>query len=401
MYVERDAGKEIVRSAKLAKTVVLVGPRQSGKTTLLRKLAPSGIFVSLDDPDALELFNSDAKAFAERFLSGRKLAVLDEAQYGSDAGRKIKFFNDFFDARLWVTGSSEALLSEKVLSFLVGRARIVRLYPFSLAELLRARKASPPGGMEAVRLLWEHAVYGGYPRVVLERSFEDKQRLLEDILATLLLKEVGFVLGRHRELEVRIAARTLALGTGNLLNWNDFCSTAKLNYRDAVETVNAMEKSCLLKLVPPFHTNKRTELSKTPKVFFIDTGLRNALVRDYRVERPDAGALLENLVFAELLKAGFEPRYWRSKSKAEVDFVVGNEKPIPIEVKVNQPDGVPRGLQSFIAEYSPPTAFVISPSGRGEKRIGGTRVVFTTPFELAGFLAKKAGKGRGNGVRLA
>ncbi|RLI90419.1 MAG: AAA family ATPase, partial [Candidatus Altiarchaeales archaeon] len=126
MYVKRDIEEFFDKVAEVYKIVAIVGARQAGKTTLLRKKLneEGGNYISLDDPDARELFNEDIKKFERQYIEKGKVTGIDEVQYGNDAGIKLKYLADKGD-RLWVTSSSEIILGKDVLSYLVGRVSII------------------------------------------------------------------------------------------------------------------------------------------------------------------------------------------------------------------------------------------------------------------------------------
>jgi hypothetical protein len=379
MYVERDITPAFRRVAGHYSMVALVGPRQAGKTTFLKEMMKGcrASYVLFDDPDARGLFNEDVKKFRLQYLEGYDLGVLDEVQYCRDAGSKLKYLVDT-GSRLWVTSSSEILLRKEVLSYLVGRVSIVRLYPFSLAEFLRARGQRAYTAEILRRHLWEHMTHGGYPRVVLTGDPEMRRTILRDLYETMLLKDVARTFSIEDLDTLERLVRYLAFNVGALLSYENACKLLDVSYQTLKKYTDALVKSYLIALVKPFFTNKTREITKQPKVYFLDTGLRNAIANEYPVE--PTGPLFENYVFSELIKMGFTPKYWRTKSKAEVDFVVevGNEV-VPIEVKIMaNPPKVERSMRSFIERYRPHRAFVVFYRGeKGEVEVGGTRLVYT------------------------
>lgn len=140
MYVEREIGVKFPRLCRAYGAVALVGARQAGKTTFLKHAAEGNkaAYVTFDDPDARELFESDVKRFERQYLEGAQYAILDEVHYCRNAGRDLKYLVDN-GRKLRLTSSSEMLLSKEILSYLVGRISIIRLYPFSLGEFLSAK----------------------------------------------------------------------------------------------------------------------------------------------------------------------------------------------------------------------------------------------------------------------
>ena len=204
MYIEREIKSRFDKIFKSYNMVAVVGARQSGKTTFLKKQMGqyNSSYVLFDDPDARSLFEEDIKKFELQYIEGKKLTVLDEIQYCKDAGRKLKYLVDT-DRRLWITSSSEIILAKEILSFLVGRVSIVKLYPFSFSEFLIAQGQKTTTSTIIQRAIWEHMRYGGYPKVVLTKDIEMKKTILSDLYETMLLKDVArtFAIDDIRSLE--------------------------------------------------------------------------------------------------------------------------------------------------------------------------------------------------------
>ena len=388
MYVNRDRQAEFDQLLTIYNLVVVVGARQAGKTTFCRhqERDRSVSYVLFDDPDVRALFEADLNKFELQHLEGHDFATLDEVQQASGAGRKLKYLVDT-GRKLWVTSSSEILLGKEVLSHLVGRAGVLRLFPFSLDEFLaaRGRKAFTPELLE--RCVWEHATYGGYPRVVTTGDPALKSRLLQDLLETMLLKDIArtFSITDLRSLEACV--RYLATGSGALLAYEKMASSLDISFATLKKYLAALEQSYLTVSISPFFTNRRKELVKRPRVYFLDTGMRNAVTGRFEAELE--GGLFENYVLCELLKLGFSPRFWRTKAGAEVDFVVETGAGIvPVEVKLQTPpDRITRGLRSFIRTYRPAQALVVRYRGEaGSLDIEGCRVDFIPVTGLEGIL---------------
>ena len=333
MYIEREIKNRFMKVQSVYPIIALVGVRQGGKTTFLKEQMKSQKFsyVLFDDPDARELFEEDIKKFEKQYMEGYELTVLDEVQYCKDAGRVLKYFAEK-DRKLWITSSSETILKKEILSYLVGRVSIIRLYPFSLREFLIAQGQKELTPAILKRNIWEHMTYGGYPKVVITPDFETKKIILKDLCDTMILKDVAqtFSIDDIRSLEE--FTRYLAVNMGCLLSYDKLSNDLLLSFQTVKKYLDAMEKSYIIARVQPFCTNKSKEITKQPKLYFIDTGLRNIVVKDF--QNDPSGILFENYVFSELLKLGFSPKYWRTKSKAEVDFVIETKTGItPIEVK--------------------------------------------------------------------
>jgi len=375
---------EFNKTDKAFKAVAMVGARQAGKTTFLRHQMEgrNGAYVLFDDPDARGLFEEDVKKFEKRFVDGFDLSVLDEVQYCDDAGRKLKYLVDS-GRRLWVTASSEMLLSKEILSRLVGRVAILRLYPFSLPEFLEAKGVKVSARKEAARLLWEHVVYGGYPSVVLADDLETKVTILRNLFETMILKDVAKTFSISDLPSLEVLCKFLALDAARQFSYESASEVSGLTFPTLQKYMDALEKSYLIKRVPPFFTNKKKEIVRQPKVFFIDNGVRNLLANDF-ADEPD-GHVFENYVYTELIKIGHKPKYWHTKMGAEVDFVleIGKEV-VPVEAKLTaKPGKIERSLRAFINYYEPKRAYVVSYSGaKGKMEVNGCKIKFVDVLGL-------------------
>jgi len=379
MYVERDIRLKFHKIFKNYNMIAVVGARQAGKTTFLKKQMEGlkASYILFDDPDARNLFETDVKKFEVQYLEDFDVSVLDEIQYCRNAGRNLKYLVDS-DRKLWITSSSEVLLSKEILSYLVGRISIIKLYPFSYHEFLKSKGQKELTSSINQRMIWEHMVYGGYPKVVITKDIEMKKTILRDLYETMLLKDVArtFSIEDIRSLEE--FSKYLALSIGNILSYGDLTSSLNLSFQTIKKYLDAMEKSYLLSRVYPFFSNKRKEIIKQPKIYFVDTGLRNIVAKNFDI-RPD-GLLFENYVFSELLKLGIMPKYWRTKAKAEVDFVIELDNNIvPVEVKINaEPGKLETSLRAFINMYKPKNAIIVSYSGKkGNMKLNGCNIYFT------------------------
>jgi len=384
MYVPREITSRFDKIDEHYGIIAMVGARQSGKTTFLREMMKrrSSTYVLFDDPDARDLFDEDVKKFEIQYMKGNDLTVLDEVRNCTGAGSKLKYLVDT-GRKMWITSSSEVLLGKDIISFLVGRVSIMRLYPFSLPEFMAARNRRSPTAKVLSRDIWEHMVYGGYPRVVITEDREMKEIMLGDLYETMLLKDLTQTFSIDDSVSLERFARYIALNTGNIISYQHVCKVLNVSFRTIKKYIDAMEKSYLIIPVVPFFTNKAKEITKQPKIYFLDTGLRNGIIRGFSGE-PD-GKLFENYVLSELVKMGLSPKYWRTKSRAEVDFVIESGRSvIPIEVKLNVTRmKIERSLRSFIDRYEPEEAFVVTYRGTdGEVMVGDCTVRFMNVMDL-------------------
>ena len=389
MYQERELKESFEKVASVYPIVAIVGARQAGKTTFLkeRMKTTSSTYLLFDDPDVRNLFEEDIKRFDKQFMEGKDVSILDEVQYCKDAGRNLKYLADT-QKKLWITASSEIILGKKVLSYLVGRVSILKLYPFSLQEFLNFKQQKNADKKAVQRSIWEHIMFGGYPKVASVDDIELKKTILRDLYETMILKDVARTFSIEDVQSLEAFSRYLAINAGKLLSYEKIVTDIHISFQTTKKYLDALEKSYMLLRVTPFYTNKIKELTKQPKIFFVDTGIRNTLTKTFT--EPD-GALFENYVFSELLKLGFTPKYWRTKSKAEVDLVIEkNNELIAIEVKLTaKPTTIEKSLRSFIKTYAPKRAFVVFYNGdKGTITIEGCVVHFVDVIELKNALNK-------------
>ena len=288
---------------------------------------------------------------------------------------------------------------------MVGRIFQFLITPFSFREFLEFQDSElsnllntkiPQGniddfdnqemfGSEVTRRLSEQlekfVVFGGYPAVVLAQSEEEKQKILSSIVDNYLLRDIKGLLNLASEDLITKISQLLSAQIGNLINYNELSDSSGSNYQELKKHLNILENTFIIKLIRPYYSNPRTELTKNPKVYFLDLGLRNYLLSDFRpIEtRNDIGALMENYAYILLSQPNSVSslKFWRTKSKAEVDFIIEKEqKLIPIEVKYSSKPAVGKSLHSFIEKFNPPQAIILTKDYSGEDKIKNTQVKF-------------------------
>lgn len=376
MYVRRELEEQINKFMDDPEIIAVIGPRQCGKTTLIQKCLEgkkNTHQISFDDQLLLQLFEDDLSSFIELHVEPFETIFIDEVQYAKESGKKLKHIFDKYHKKIIISGSSVSELSIQSMKYLVGRIITFNLYPFNFSEFLSYKDADlkrvydkQAFGVAITRelnkYLEEFLVFGGYPRVVLEEDKEKKSVVLKNLYNTYLLKEIKEVLQLAEEKELIRLLKALALQTSNLIEYASLSQASGFNFPQLKKYLGVIEKTFICSRVSSFHTNKNTELSKTPKIFFFDNGFRNACLNNFSLERTDIGESMENFVFSELIKKGFEVKYWRTKSKAEVDFIIEkNNEIIPIEVKTTlHKENISRSYASFVEKYAPKKGFISS-----------------------------------------
>jgi predicted AAA+ superfamily ATPase len=361
----RDILALILENLSNRKILGLVGSRQVGKSSLLflmirhlldHDVHPGRIFYfNLDDLKLHELF-SDKPAFVD-FISPdsreRSYVFIDEIQRLSTPGLFLKALHDLgLNLKIVYSGSSQLEISSKMKEHLVGRARQFEIPRLSFSECRAFRH--PVTREEALSGLM---IFGGYPEVALTPGETDRLLAIKDIYQSY----VGKDLVEHLQVrDVDGFNRILALlagQIGNLLNVEGLARSARIPRHRVEDWLSILEQTFVIRRVYPFHRNYGKELTKTPKLFFMDLGLRNFILDRFMPldRREDIGALFENLVLLELLAA--DPHglsrfhYWRTTNQTEIDFIITRGEAITaIETKWRK-SAPPKGFRSFVGHY--------------------------------------------------
>ena len=408
IYIERELERKIRKLLDAPEIIAVLGARQVGKTTLMKRIFDTiddtKIFLDFEDPEIAGLFDEDIKTFAKLYVKNHNFVFLDEFQYSKNGGRNLKFLYDTYKKKFLVSGSSSLELTVKLPAFLVGRIFILELFPFTLKEFFafrapeefeiskeKALRMEPVPSFvheKLLKLLEEFVIYGGFPRVVTAMETDEKKLVLKNLITTYLLKDIRGFFRLSSEYPFNRFMKALSLQIGNLLNYSELSNITGISLREVKKYFSILEETYIIKLSKPFYRNKRTEIVKNPKVYFLDNGLRNATINDFRdpSERVDTGQLLENLIASELVKYGLELRFWRTKGGAEVDFVIEKDgKLIPIEVKSSTRCTPGKSLISFSKKYGCESAYVFYKGNLKVIERESTNFIFL-PAYLAGVL---------------
>lgn len=397
LYVERDLEYDINKYLHRKEIIAVVGTRQCGKTTLLKKTISklrNVNSITFEDIKTLELFKTDINSFIELHVKGYDFLFIDEVQYAPDSGKNLKYIYDTQKIKILLTGSSSAELSIQSLKHLVGRILIFELYTFSFGEYLKVKNGKLYNLFKDIKyeeeikkqlneFLEEYLKYGGYPEVVLAKTNEEKEIILKNIYNTFLLKEIREILQLSENDKLINLIEALALQVGNIINYDELTKLTGFNFQQLNKYLKILEETFICKRLRPFFTNKRTELVKAQKIYFYDSGFRNTCIKNFSKERSDKGQVYENLIFSELIK-NRKMKYWRSQGGAEIDFVI--EDKIPIEVKSLLKDKkLEKGYYSFIDKYHPQIGYILSKDFEEKHKVKSCEILFL-PFVK--FIAK-------------
>jgi len=384
VYIERELEKEIQKWIDEREILVIRGPRQCGKTTLLnrikKRLIETGVedlnivYIDFDDDLVRMSFENNCKEFINSYIVNNKKTyfLFDEVQNIKDVGKKLKIIFDLVNnQKIIATGSSSFDLTS-LGKYLVGRVIFFNLLPFNFLEFLRAKNERYEKIYKEIKinlhntnlkesvlinelngLLHEYLTFGGYPRVVLESDKEKKKEILKNLFITYIEKDVIPMYGNKYRDKIVVLLKSLSEMLGNVIKYETLTENTGLKYNELKEIIPLLQDSFIISVVTPFYKNLITELRKNPKIYFVDFGIRNYLLSNFN--NLDFAHLYENFVYNQL-KTIHNIKYWRTTSKTEVDFVAVDSIIIPIEVKSTPK--VTRALRSFISTYSAETAFI-------------------------------------------
>ncbi len=355
IFIERKIDTKIQAYLDLPEILAIVGPRQSGKTTYLQNLlqAKDGFYLSFEDRDALNLFNTDIKQFVEKYIKKMDLICIDEFQYAKEGGKNLKYIYDTFQGKkIIISGSSAIDITVHTIKYLVGRVVVVNFWPFDKAEL----KTVFPHFSD--RELYEYyAKFGGYPRVAIASDDEERKLVLKNIYNTYFLREVKDILGLVDEYKIQKLLIYLAQSVGGTVNYSKVSSLCDIPERDVRKYLEFMNKTFVAYLALPFYTNKLREIIKQPKIYFLDSGFLNHIL-SYEVE---SGKKLEQVILMESLKKGFECRYWRTKLGQEMDFVMYKDNKILAALEAKVGGQYTKSFGAFKNTYKEISAHLVTP----------------------------------------
>lgn len=423
-YFHRDLTEELKKWLDRREILAIRGPRQSGKTTLLniikdylvntRKVEPECvIYITFEDRDNLDAFSRDPKGYINSYIGDNKnkrfYFLIDEFHYLKEGGQKLKLLYDLYEnLKFIITGSSSLELTGSTAKYLVGRVFLFNLFQFSLSEFLGTREKNLYNvhrenakivrdfieegrdfdikedifEKDFTRYFEEYLIFGGYPEVIKTNKLETKQIILKNIYSTYIAKDIVELLRIEDVSNFRTIVALLANTIGDLLNYNSLAADGKSYFRQIKHYLSVLDETFVIRILRPYFLSITTELKKNPKIYFVDTGLRNYIINNFNELslRQDSGRLAENAVLSELYqKSDGLLKYWRTAGKAEVDFILDNKKAIiPIEVKYSRlksPE-ISRGFRNFINQYKPERALVLTRGFWEKTKLNGTRIGF-------------------------
>ncbi len=367
---ERNLEKKIEPLLFKKRAILIFGPRQVGKTTLAQKLlakytemnAGADAYFNCDETVIRNYFKLGEPHLLKELVGDRKIVVFDEAQTIQNIGKILKVFIDTYpDVQIIATGSSSFDLANKINEPLTGRSFEFTLYPLSLQEIKAVKHVD-------MRELGEIMRMGAYPAIVGEEVSATRENLLKNITTNYLYKDI-FVFEAIKNPQIfEDLIKALAYQIGNEVSIAELANALKTSRANIDKYLRLLEQAYIIKKVRSYSRNGRNELKKAFKIYFIDTGIRNAVLGDISASmdvRKDKGMLFENFFFLELLKNNsdkvFSPQifFWRTRDQKEVDFVeVEGERINAYECKWLETNV---SFANFIKLYPQATTNIVTP----------------------------------------
>jgi predicted AAA+ superfamily ATPase len=354
-YIQRTLEMVLEKAVAQFPAVVLTGPRQSGKTTLLKMLfGGTWGYVSLEPPDVREAAASDPRGFLELHPPP---VIFDEVQYTPDL---LPYIKEKIDAhrdrtgQYLLTGSQNLLLVEKITESLAGRAAMLRLLPLSQRELQgepqallpwESGKHRAPAPAIAYKDIWESFLRGSYPEPAADRE-RDTRLWYSSYIQTYLERDVRTLRQVGNLTQFQSFLRALAARTAQLISLSDLARDLGVAVNTIKAWLSVLEATYQIIVLRPYHANIGKRLVKTPKVYFADVGTLCHLTGledpQHAAKGPMGGAIMETAVLSEIIKTlthrAIDPQvyFWRTSSGSEVDIVVETgARLVPIEVKLS------------------------------------------------------------------
>ncbi|RCR66928.1 ATP-binding protein [Larkinella punicea] len=363
--IERIIQKKIEQRLFKGKAILLFGPRQSGKSTLVESMLAKKdhVYLNGDDYDVREILTNTTATKLKTVVGNKTILFIDEAQRIPNIGLTLKLFTDQIKTvQVIATGSSAFELSSQVNEPLTGRKYEFMLYPLSFAEMVQHN-----GLVHEKRLIENRLIYGCYPEIVTKVG--EEAELLKLLASSYLYKDLLMLEQVKKPLLLEKLLKALALQVGSEISYQEIGQTIGSDYKTVDKYIDLLEKTYVVFRLPALNRNVRNEIKKGKKVYFYDCGIRNAILNNFKPlqSRTDVGALWENYVISERMKflhyqdLDATQYFWRTTQQQEIDLIEDyGERLEAYEFKWNKRDKV-RFPQTFTENYAGSGTSVISP----------------------------------------
>ena len=327
----RALEKKLKRDSFKGKALIVIGPRQVGKTTLIKEVLKSCKKekvkqINCDNPSDLESLEEKNLGFLESIVGNSTILFIDEAHKVPNIGQTLKILVDHYGKKLqiFVTASSSINLLYKTQEPLTGRKFVYNLYPLSMEEIYPDKDF-----LKIQKELEQLLIFGSYPEIVKRKSFEEKIQLLRELSTSYLYKDILEFQQVKNPNIINKLLKALALQIGQEVSYNELSSLLEVDKSTIERYVDLLEKCFVIFRLSPYTQNKRKELSRLRKIYFYDLGVRNAIINNFNFldSRDDIGRLFENFMIVERLKYReyhqiyADQYFWRTYDGSEVDLI--------------------------------------------------------------------------------
>jgi uncharacterized protein len=364
--IARTILKKIQSKIDFKKAILILGPRQVGKTTLINEvvlqLNTPFLYINGDDPAVRLAWNTPSQAFINNYIGNYKVIIIDEAQRLENIGLSVKMIIDAKkDVQLFISGSSALAIANKINEPLTGRKWEYNLYPISWNEVNEHYSFA-----KTITRLNEFLITGMYPEVLTNANH--RIETLTNLSSSYLYKDVLEMGGIRRPEILLKLLQALAWQVGNEVSYNELAQTIGADKATVSTYIDLLEKAFVIFKLQPFARNLRNEINSTRKIYFYDNGIRNTIINNLSPveQRNDIGALWENFIISERKKKlaynGFYGNvyFWRNKAQAEIDYIEEQDGVITaFELKWNPKTRV-KFPKAFTNAYSPQNTHTVN-----------------------------------------
>ncbi len=363
--IQRQIKDLILQRWKDKKIILLTGPRQVGKTTLLKQLlsdTSAVLWWNGDETDVRSMLEKPTSSQLKKLIGKNKFLVIDEAQRIENIGLCLKLIADNIEGvKVFASGSSAIELANKINEPLTGRKWAFHIYPLSFSEM-----ANHTGLMAERRLLQHRMVYGYYPDVVNNPG--EEAELLKQLADSYLYKDLLTWQRIQKPDKLEKLLQALAFQVGQQVSYNELGQIAGLNHETVEQYILLLEQAFVIFRLPSYSRNLRNELKKSRKVYFYDNGIRNAIIKQFNPLslRNDTGALWENFLISERIKKNAytgnncSTFFWRNTAQNEVDFLEEKNGHLSAYEMKWTADTRAKLPKAFLENYKPKEASIIT-----------------------------------------
>jgi hypothetical protein len=391
MKIKRIILGDLIKEFDKREISILLGPRQVGKTFLLKELKTyaeaEGLkthYYNLELPSDIMLFNKTEAEIFNMLTGTADVVFIDEFHYLKNASRLFKaIYDSGKKIKIFCSGSSSIEIHKHLKESLTGRRMISVIYPLMLTEFMEKFKSH-----KFNKFFYEYITFGGLPGLVHLKNEKDKIRLLNDILETYIQKDIKSLIKEENIRAFNNLLYLFAENQGSLISVNRLANEVGLTAVTVDRHLTIMDNTYVTYSLSSYSRNIGNELKKSRKIYLYDQGIRNVILKDFSPvnERTDKGVLHETFVLHQLksiITPEIDLKFWRNKAGLEIDFILlKNRKPFLIEVKseLNQLE-IPPAMKLFIKNYKETKAGIVVSSGYKDMVIHEDKKIYFETFE--------------------